>query len=238
MNSDDLDLDRRLGELFQAPALDLAPRAGATSAVLIRVRQARRRRRAMQVAVPALAAAVVAGVLLSVDTLPTLGAPAPAPPAAVPTVPAAPGELEMAGTAVGPLRLGMSTAQAEATGLLTGPGTTSDSARPDCLHYSAERSIQLVEIGPRGVHRIMVSPFIHTPQGIAVGDEYKKLHAGYPASVPAVPTDADDGFRVPVPGQTGAWYVFELEQADNGQPPTQQTRITSVSLTNDDPGCD
>jgi hypothetical protein len=234
MNGDDL--DRRLGDLFQAPALNLVPRPGATTTVLTRVRQARRRRKAIQVAAPAFAAVVVlAGTVLSLNGGRDLGAP---PATEVTTVAPRPTELVMTSDAVGPLRLGMSRESALATGLLSGDGDRFDTSHPRCRYYSGGISVPQVQVGDRGVHSIQVYPFIHTPEGLAVGDRFSDLHAAFPQSVPVTPNPAATEYRVPVPGQSGTWYEVVLETTDDQKTgPTVRSRISELYLQNEDPSC-
>ena len=84
---------------------------------------------------------------------------------------------------------------------------------------------------------IQVYVFIHTPQGVGVGDRYQDLRAAYPAAVPQTPDDRDR-YLVPVPGTTGSWFAVRLESPSDGdQAPTGSTRISELSLTNDDRSC-
>jgi hypothetical protein len=239
MTGQDLDLDRRLGELFNGPGLDVAPRAGATGTVLTRVRHVRRRRRALQVGMPVVTAALIAGTVLGSQNVGLLSAPAQ--PAAHPTqtVDADTGRTELAitGKAVGGLRLGMTPAQAEATGLVRLPILAAERGRPECPSYTGKQGIQTVEMGASGVRYIEVYQFIATEQGVSIGDSYAKLQAVYPASLPVMPTSAVE-VKVPIPGQSGAWYVFGLEhQDDPRQDPTRQSRITHLALESADHSC-
>jgi hypothetical protein len=237
------DLERRLGDLFAGPGLDLVPRTGATAAVSTRVRRARRRRRAIHVAAPILTAACLTGVILATQGARDLGASAP-PAGSVtgttdPTSIASPGgsELAMTGTAVGRLRLGMTAGEAEATGLLDTSSKTPDAEKPDCTDYSGRNGLVRVQIGRLGVADIEVYPFIHTPEGVAIGDTYQRLHTAYPVTVPATP-DTRESYRVPVPGVVDGWYEFRLEgPSDGNQPPTALSRIAGLSLRNNDDSC-
>jgi hypothetical protein len=240
---DNLDLDRRLTDLFGGSSLDLVPRPGATGSVLGRVKRARRRRRVIQVVGPAMAAACVIGTVLV--TQGNLGLAAPVPPAGTstattPSVTVAPdgSELEMTGTSVGALRLGMTAAEAEGTGLLDRSSRSTDEEKPSCTRYSgSNKGVVRAAIGSRGVAEIQVYPFIHTPQGVAVGDRYQDLRAAYPAAVPATP-DGRDRYLVPVPGTTESWFAVRLESPSDGdRAPTGLTRISELSLTNDDRSC-
>jgi hypothetical protein len=231
----DNDLDRRLGELFAEPNLALPPRADATGLVLTRVRRARRRRRTAQLAVPVLAAVLLGGVALS-----GLGSrlfAAPAPPAHQTTVAPRVQELPMSGPAVGPIRLGMTRADAEATGLLITPATAADTDGTDCWSYRGRRGIQNVMVSPSGVVEISVYAFITTGEGAAVGTTYAQVHTTYPDATPATPDTRTD-YRVPVPGQAGAWYVFGFESPDGQSRIGPQSRVIALTLTGADRSCD
>jgi hypothetical protein len=141
----------------------------------------------------------------------------------------------MTATGVGALRLGMTAAEAEATGLLDPSSRTPSPRNPDCLWYTGRDTKLSVSVGKLGVSRIAVHPFIHTPQGVAVGDSYLKAQAVYP-SLPVTP-DRREIYQVPAPGGTGTWYTFDLEPTSPNKPPTGQTRIEHLSLSNDDPSC-
>ena len=237
----DPDLDRRLSDLFGGPGLDLKPRSGATGTVLTRVRQVRRRRQAIQVAAVALTG-VCAAALLGTQGGRILGEPAP--PAAQqtvtgprPTASAGGSDLVIAGTAVGNLHLGMTVAQAEATGLLVIGSKTADAENPRCLRYEGRSGVEQVAIGSSGVSLIRVSAFIGTRQGVAIGSSFSDLHAAYPGAVPSTP-DSRDSYRVPVPGAVAGWYEFQLAGPDDGNSaPTPRTRIAGLNLGKDDPSC-
>jgi hypothetical protein len=234
MISNDGDLDHRLGELFADRNLALPPVPGATGLVLARVGRARRRRRAIRIAVP-----VVVGLLLGGAALSDLGSrlnAAPVSPAgtSAPLV-SAEAELAMSGSSVGALQLGMSRSDAEASGLLKTPGSVLDAGHPGCWVYQGHRGIENVQISSRGVTSIQVYTFIRTAQDAGIGDTFGALRAEFPASLPAVPS-AETSYRVPVPGQPGAWYVFTFDTA--GDPLDQQSRVTGLALENDDRSCD
>jgi len=139
--------------------------------------------------------------------------------------------LVMRGGAVGPLRLGMTRAQAEATGLLALPGEGGP-----CRQYRGKRGIEEVTIGPRGVATIEVSPFIPTPEGVAVGDGYRDVRAAYPSAIPRDPAGEDE-FRVPVPGSSTASYLFAFDPNQSGGVSASTGRVTSVYLEDTDRAC-
>jgi hypothetical protein len=231
MTDQDGDLDRRLTDLFATADLGLAPRGDAATVVVTRVRRARRRRRAIQIAGPIAAVALLSVAVVSARPFHT---PDP-PPAHSVSGTGLHQELGMTGTAVGALRLGMSTAQAEATGLLVLPATNPGSS---CLNYTGKDGILAVSLGSAGVSSIEVYTFIHTAEGAGIGDDYAKLQATYP-SLPQNP-DRGDSYRVPVPGQSGSWYVFGLYARDaGGRPitPTRASRIDTLSLRSSDSAC-
>ena len=216
-------LDQQLTSLFAAPGLTLHPRVDATAVIVTRARRRRHRRSAGQVA-----GSIVATCLLSVGMLQARSLGQFAPPAITGTL--LPGELVMSGASVGSLRLGMTQAQAEATGLLITPAAGSG-----CVHYSGKKGITTVRIGSAGVSSIQVYSFIRTAQGAGIRDRYAKLQATYPSALPENP--AGRTYRVPAPGQAHAWYVFRLEVVTDGDqplPPNRQTRVAELSLQGPD----
>jgi hypothetical protein len=218
----DGDLDQQLTNLFAAPGLTLRPRADATTVIVTRARRRRRRRSAIQVA-----GSIVAVCLLSVGVLQARSSGEPAPPAHSIAGKPLRGELVMSGASVGALRLGMTLAQAEATGLLVPPAKGSG-----CVHYTGKKGITMVKIGSTGVSSIQVYTFIRTAQGAGIGDSYAKLQATYPSVLPENP-DGRTTYRVPVPGQANAWYVFKMDPtALDGTPIpfTRETRVMELSL--------
>jgi hypothetical protein len=224
------DLDQRLGELFADRNLALAPRPGATGLVLNRVRQARRRRRAIRIAAP-----VLVGVLLGGAMMTDLGSrlhAAPAPPASQSD------ELVISGASVGWLQLGMSRAAAEDSGLLVVPDRQPGSTPAGCQSYGGQRGIEKVVIGPRGVISIQVEAFIRTEQDMGIGDRYAQLQARFPKSLPAVPSSdsSDASYQVPVPGHPGTWYEFTFEtwpvNGKEGNFVLQTSRLVTLALTN------
>ena len=229
MTDQDGDLDRRLSDLFATADLSLAPRRDAASVLVTRVRRARRRRQALQIAMP-----IAAVALLSVAVASARPFHSPERPAHSVAGPALRQELAMTGTSVGTLRLGMTKAQAEATGLLVLPATNPGSS---CLNYTGKNGIRTVRLGASGVSSIEVYTFIRTPEGAGIGDTYAKLQASYP-SLPEQPGKGVT-YRVPVPGQSSS-YVFGLfAQDQDGQPitPTRESRVDSLSLRGNDSAC-
>ncbi len=230
--NDNLDLDERLSELFSQPNLSLTPRLDATSSVLSRVRTARRRRRTLQVAVPA-----VLAVLIGVGTLSDVGSrlhAAPVPPAATTAPVNADGELVMSGKSVGTIQLGMSGPQVEATGLVTKPGWTPDPAHPECRAYQGRtglghQGIVQVAVGPNGAERIDVYTFVRTPENAGIGDTYAHLHSQFPNTVPVTPGPQTD-YEVPVRGHAELRYVFHFEAQDDKSPLPESSRVIGLAL--------
>jgi hypothetical protein len=229
--NDDNELGWRLAELFAESNLTLMPRPVATGLVLSRVRQVRRRHRAIRIAVPVLSGVVLGGAAIS-GLGPWMHAP--------PTPAARITELPMTGLSVGPLRLGMSLAEVRATGLVVPANQVWDADRPYCWAYNdGPDGIAQVLVSRYGLYRISVYAFIHTAQGDAIGDTYAQLQAEYPDAMPTVP-DGRNEYRVPVPGQPGAWYLFTFDTAllTEGHPVTRDTRMVELGLVNDDHSCD
>jgi hypothetical protein len=145
----------------------------------------------------------------------------------------------MSGSSVGPVRLGMSQAQVEATGVVV----VTSHKHPGCWNYlDGHRGVVQVMGGRHGVNQIWVYTFIHTPEGAAVGDTYAQLRARYPDAIPATPNapDAQSGqndYRVPVLGQSGVWYLFSFGSQDEGRPIGLSTRMVELSLVNGDHSC-
>jgi hypothetical protein len=226
------DLEDRLTALFTGPDLDLPQRHDAASVVVTRVRRARRRRRALQVAVPVVLAVPLLAVELSISSF-HHQVDQPLRPSESAT---SGSELPMAAGAVGSLRLGMTVAQAKATGLLDGTGSQVGTAQSPCLSYAGRRGILTVLFDQRGIVQIEVYTFIRTPERIGIGSTYGDLQAAYPTHVPFAP-DGRSEYRVPVAGQPGAQYLITVEAAGDSTPPTRLSRITDLALASTDLAC-
>jgi hypothetical protein len=142
----------------------------------------------------------------------------PAPASSASTAPVSPSPVSPSAVALpvlgpngyGTLKIGMTKAQARATGLVTGVGSsnagkcggpgdgfltgapsTADTSVTGRLFFSA-RTDKLVAI--------YAIPGVKTPEGIALGSSYEQLHAAYP-SWSAIGEDPTDGRRsVDIPG--------------------------------------
>lgn len=200
---EDVDLERRLGELFAADDLTVVPRPGATATVLRGVRRRRRRRR-LAGAAAGCAAALVA-VLLTPRLMTHHDGPDVLDPAETLTPPRTSTELQMVGTAVGSLRLGMSRAEAERTGLVTN-ASVQEGEPPGCLTYPGRSGITSVVLGPDGVEDIEIYPFITTPEGVQIGDPVSSAQRVYPGLPTRVTDDNGTTVTVPVPHEPRARY--------------------------------
>ena len=242
-NLEGSDLEHRLQHLFGTPALDLTPHAGATTAVLGRVRRARRRRQVVRTGAVGLAAASVLAIGLGTPSL--LGdrdarITTPAATATAPTTDDS-DELPMTGTGVGRLRLGMSAADARATGLLAEAAADS-TERCQVYRGRAGTGIRQVTIGSGGVHSISVNQFIRTKEGLSGESRFEDLRATFGAGLTVDGTASSDRsgafagqsvYRAPVDGSPGVSYRFDLDDSE----PTDDTRIVGITLENEDPTC-
>jgi hypothetical protein len=202
-----VDLDDELRRLFHDQRLDIPVRPGADVAVVTGARRVRRRRLALASAGStfAVAALVAGGIALSglggASSMPPAG-----PPAVTSTVTAEPKPSTSDTVGYGVLKLGMSEADAVATGFLTrGP----DDAL-GCHTYFTQGHPQLVGaviISPKtGVVRITLPVDAKTSMGIGVGSTVVELKARYPAA-----TEHDRGFTVVTQGAKTWFYAFLVD---------------------------
>jgi len=168
-----VDLDDRLRELFRDDRLDLPVRPGADT----RIVAGARRRRQVRVGVAGAAAAVVLlGGAVGAAGLRLPGSEAGAPPGpATVTVSVGPQALEPPAHAN--FRLGMTDAEARATGALVLPGHAGK-----CVAYSTkDHAGDAVIVSPRsGVVRITLPPLGYTPSGIGAGSSLQEVRRAYP----------------------------------------------------------
>jgi hypothetical protein len=218
--TDDLDLERRLADVFRAAPLDLVARPDAADALGARVRRIRRRRQAVA---GGAAAGATALVVLAVAMLVPSGPGRTADPASPAPATSAAG-LTMTGGAAGPLALGMDEAQARATGLVTGTGTPLDGL-PGCRTLAGRRGVVGLRSSEGRVVSIDGDAFTGTAEGVRGGDPLARLRSRYPQAR----ADAGGGYAVGVPGRPDAVYRFTV--SDEGP-----VRVTSVRLESTDPG--
>ncbi|MEV0677085.1 hypothetical protein AB0I60_11235 [Actinosynnema sp. NPDC050436] len=189
-----MELDERLRELFQDERLELRARPGAAEEI---VAGAGRRRRARVVTTGVLAVVLVGVGAVGAAGLRGSGEPdAGTPDQAVVSV--SPQSLEP--PAFGHFRLGMTDAEARATGALRPPGRGAP-----CVAYPvAGQPGDGVLVSPtRGVVAITLPPAAVTPSGVGTGTPVEAARAAYPGLVV-------DGREAVVP--MGGWrYAFVLD---------------------------
>lgn len=107
----------------------------------------------------------------------------------------------------GRLRLGMSEAQAVATGEFDPAEPASGSP---CHRYWLAGSSGPVDISPdHGVSMISPGGAVQTPEGVGVGSTDAQVRAAYPNA-----TFADYEFTVPVPGNSAAVYIMNTDPSE------------------------
>ncbi len=226
-----VDLDDELRRLFRDQRLDIPVRPGADDAVVTGARRVRRKRIALASAGStfAVAALVAGGIALS-----GLGGASSMPPAGPSTVTAtvtAEPKTPSSGTVgFGVLKLGMSEAEAVATGFLTqGPDdplgchTYYTQGQPDM--------VGAVVVSPKaGVVRITIPDTAKTSMGIGVGSTVSELKARYPAAA-----EYRHGFSFSA-GGTPSWsYVFLVDGP--GSPFLGTDEVTTIRMQLASPEC-
>jgi len=132
----------------------------------------------------------------------------------------------------GPLKLGMTAAQAEKTSVVSGlsnfPGLDSTSScRGIYLKAVPNHDAHTVDgfvSAKHGVVQISAAPGVHTPEGIGIGSTMTAVKAAYPGL-----TTEQGGPVTPVPGNAAAYYQFFYDRATN--------LVTKVSLAADNEDC-
>ncbi|GLY30674.1 hypothetical protein [Kineosporia sp. NBRC 101731] len=241
-------LEERLSALLGGNELDLLARDGATSTVMDGVRRARRRRRAMQVAVPTVL--VVGTIAAGATFLPRYHE------QAAPTLPSS---KVLSGNGIGGLTLGMSITDARDAGLIGRETTVPGGRAASCATYDGHGSIEQILAQDDTVAAITVDAFAETPAGINIGDTYGDLRKAYPdapdenagtgTTVLQVPNMGGAGSRAKSGSGAGAesgagsQYEFTFEAtggesaAGSGADPLpSSTRITALALSSGDSG--
>jgi len=219
-----VDLDDELRRLFQDQRLDIPVKPGADHAVVTGARRVRRRRMALASAGSAVAvAALVAGGV----ALAGLGGPSSMPPAGPPstvtkTVVVDSTAPSYASIGYGVLKLGMTEADAVATGFLTKSGVDDRG----CHQYMSQGQPGLVGsvvVSPAaGVVQITLPTDAKTPMGIGAGSTVAEVKTRYPAV-----TEVHAGFVVRMSG-TPSWnYRFDVSGIDD----TDTVSLIRMQLT-------
>ncbi|PRY45992.1 hypothetical protein [Umezawaea tangerina] len=228
-----MDLDDELRRLFRDERLDIQVRSGADQAVVTGARRVRRKRMMLASAggTFAVAALVAGGIALAGvgggvsmepagPVLTTTTSSRPAQEESSPKNPQAPTSGQVG---YGKLHLGMSEADALATGLLT-PGPDD----PDGCHiYFSDTQPNIstpVVISPvKGVVRITLPDYAKTSMGISVGATVADVKMRYPAAV-----EYDEGFSFTTDNPFPWLYQFIVE---NGRKTHSLTdRVTTVRM--------
>jgi hypothetical protein len=210
-----VDLDDELRRLFQDQRLDIPVKPGADHAVVTGARRVRRRRRALASAGSAFAVAalVAGGVALAGLGGPSSMSPAGPPPTVTKTVTVEQTAPSYASIGFGVLKLGMTEADAVATGFLTSSGVDDARGCPQYMTQGQPGLVGSVVVSPAaGVVQITLPSDAKTPMGIGAGSTVAEVKARYPAA-----TEVYAGFVVRMSG-TPSWnYRFDVSAtADTG----------------------
>lgn len=131
----------------------------------------------------------------------------------------------------GELRLGMSEAEALATGQLTTRGHDDDA---DCRTYSTTtfpNTVSAVVISPTtGVVRITQPSAYRTPEGIGAGRTAGELRAAYPGA-----RESRLGFTAFFPVESEGYYVFLMN--GEGSPYLETDTVRRTRLESAGSGC-
>jgi hypothetical protein len=210
-------LEDRLQALLDDSGLALPPRPDATGVVLGRVRRARRRRRAVQTAVPALLTVAAIAIGVSVfhhppDDTPTQGV-----------------DNILSGTGIGRLKIGMDVATAQDDELL---GKNTDELQGQlCQRYEGTNDfVEEVLVDHGIVTGIKVNLWADTPAGIHIGNTYAQLQKAYP-DAPAVQPPATRSFFKAPDGEGNEYRVdVEKPEPESGESVTKESRIVGLGL--------
>ncbi|GLY17244.1 hypothetical protein Kisp01_42590 [Kineosporia sp. NBRC 101677] len=217
------DLEDRLEALLHDRGLDLPPRPGATDIVEGQVRRARRRRRAVQTALPAAltVVAVAAGFALAgkdSDEAPTQ-----------------PAYDILSGQGLGDLRIGMDIADAQEAGLVRDVIEEGKGNSGSCNRYEGVGSVDYVVTEGGVVVQIEVGALAETPEAINIGDTYGDIVRAYPRVGPLDDRQAPAEIRFEAPGGDGNLYRLVLETSGmnvdaSERQPSSSTKITDLAL--------
>ncbi|WNV91524.1 hypothetical protein [Umezawaea sp. Da 62-37] len=234
-----MDLDDELRRLFRDERLDIQVKPGADQAVVTGARKARRKRVVLAGAGGTFAvAALVAGSIalagigggVSMEpagpVLTTTTGSSPTEPESQPKLPpvSAGGQV-----GYGKLQLGMSEADALATGLLT-PGPDDSTG---CHTYSTGTQPQTpgaVIISPaKGILRITLPDYAKTTMGISVGSTAAEVKMRYPAA-----DEYDEGFSYLNTSPFPWYYQFIIANGRNPHADGDQVTLVRMQLTSID----
>ena len=216
------DLEDRLEALWHDRGLDLPPRPGATRIVEGQVRQARRRRRAVQTALPAALTVVAVAVGLSLNSRDSA------------ETPAQPTYDILTGKGLGDLRIGMDIADAQDAGLVRDVLEEGKGNSGTCSLYEGTGSVDYVVTDGDVVVQIVVDALAETPQAIHIGDTYGDVVKTYP-ELGSVEVQAPAEIRFDAPGGDGNIYrlIFEtsgMNVDERDRRPPEETNIRGLSL--------
>ncbi|BCJ27587.1 hypothetical protein Asera_16950 [Actinocatenispora sera] len=152
---------------------------------------------------------VAASTQHTTDARSTPPASASTSPTSAPPADGLPSGLVLGPTGLGPLRFGMTTRQANATGMLAAPATRAPEANRCAQYPLVGGTVQdaFVLISPdRGVVEIAPPATVPTPQDIAGGATLAQVRAAYPQLAQSY-----NGTKLaPVPGNPQARYRFAI----------------------------
>ena len=209
-------LEDRLVALLQGQDLELPARADATGVVQKGVTRARRQRRAVQGAVPAVLA--VAAIAIGLTAFPDREEDAF--PSSDPSV--------LTGSGIGEISLGMTVGDAQAAGLIG--ELESGGNQSTCRVFAGTGVVNSVSVRGSVIVRIDVDAFADTPEGLHIGSTWGEVQSAYDDVTGPLAGSPPTG-RVDLTDPGSTRYTFNLDpgDADEMTPAQEAAQITPRS---------